>query len=182
MKNWGKKQKALAFAFALCLGAAAMAGCGKKETGDAAGGGEELKKFEVEEVGTFYLPEGFEVTDSGIDESMLPMGYAVLTKDNMTVRGNRFGTDAYEAAGLPLPEDLEEYSTREGVRSSLPEGAEFAEDAYGNLFVQYTEDGTFIYQVLKKGAESYGAVLFTCPEGEEKGLEFAQWLSKAELH
>lgn len=145
---------------------------------------EELKEVTVEEVGIFYLPEEFTLEESGISEEGLPMGYASFVKDGMYVDGSRFGKDAYDAAGLPLPESLEEYSQRDGVKNGLPEGTEFKTDSYGNLYAEYTVDGRYCYQVLKMGEESCGAVTFTCDENEKeaaKELDFALWLSKMQL-
>lgn len=145
---------------------------------------EELKEVTVEEVGTFYLPEGFALEESGISEEGLPRGYASFVRDGMYVDGGRFGKDAYEAAGLPLPASLEEYSQRDGVRNGLPEGTEFKTDSYGNLYAEYTVDGRYCYQVLKMGEESCGAVTFTCDESEKaeaEKLDFALWLSKMQL-
>lgn len=145
---------------------------------------EELKEVTVEEVGTFYLPEEFTLEESGISEEGLPMGYVSFVKDGMYVDGSRFGKDAYDAAGLPLPESLEEYSQRDGVKNGLPEGTEFKTDSYGNLYAEYTVDGRYCYQVLKMGEESCGAVIFTCDENEKeaaKELDFALWLSKMQL-
>lgn len=145
---------------------------------------EELKEVTVEEVGTFYLPEGFVLEESGIDEEGLPRGYASFVKDGMYVDGARFGKDAYDMAGLSIPETLEEYSQRDGVKAGLPEGTEFKTDSYGNLYAEYTVDGRYVYQVLKMGEESCGAVMFTCDEKEQeeaKKLDFALWLSKMEL-
>lgn len=156
------------------------------ESSDAGNKGtaEELKEVMVEEVGTFYLPEGFTLEESGISEEGLPMGYASFVKDGMYVDGSRFGKDAYDAAGLSLPESLEEYSQRDGVKNGLPEGTEFKTDSYGNLYAEYTVDGRYCYQVLKMGEESCGAVTFTCDENEKeaaKELDFALWLSKMQL-
>lgn len=156
------------------------------ESSDAGNKGtaEELKEVTVEEVGTFYLPEGFTLEESGISEEGLPMGYASFVKDGMYVDGSRFGKDAYDAAGLSLPESLEEYSQRDGVKNGLPEGTEFKTDSYGNLYAEYTVDGRYCYQVLKMGEESCGAVTFTCDENEKeaaKELDFALWLSKMQL-
>lgn len=156
------------------------------ESSDAGNKGtaEELKEVTVEEVGTFYLTEGFTLEESGISEEGLPMGYASFVKDGMYVDGSRFGKDAYDAAGLSLPESLEEYSQRDGVKNGLPEGTEFKTDSYGNLYAEYTVDGRYCYQVLKMGEESCGAVTFTCDENEKeaaKELDFALWLSKMQL-
>lgn len=181
MRTCRKTKKLLTLALVFCMGIAGLTGCGKKEdAGAASGDGEELKKYEVEEVGTFYLPEGFEV-ESGINEEGLTRGYAILTKDNMTVSAGRFGKEAYEQAGVPLPADLEEYSQRDGVKNSIPIGLEFATDTYGNLYVSYVEDGMRYYQVLKKGTEAYGTVTFSCPEEEDRDVDYALWLSKMEL-
>lgn len=144
-----------------------------------------LKEVTVEEVGTFYLPEGFSLEESGISEEGLPRGYASFVMDGMYVDGGRFGKEAYDMAGLTIPETLEEYSQRDGVKSGLPEGTEFQTDSYGNLYAEYTVDGRYCYQVLKMGEESCGAVTFTCDESEKeeaKKLDFALWLSKMELN
>ncbi len=141
-----------------------------------------LKEFAIEEVGTFYLPEDFEV-ESGFDDANLPMHYATFTKGDVTIHVTRFGTDAYEAAGLPLPEDLEDYSTRAGVRQGLPEDAEFDTDEYGNMYVQFAdEEGTMQYLVLKAGKEAYGAMTAFYPEDTEEDIEdIPFWISLSEL-
>lgn len=176
LRTLGKKT--IACMMILCMAMAVLAGCGSK-TQETADTKEELQEYKVEGVGVFYLPEGF-TADSGKLEEPLPMAYAELSNGSVTVYACRFGTDAYEAAGVPVPADLKEYSQRDGVKQGLPEGTEFAEDAYGSLFVEYTADGSYIYNVLKKGADSYGNVIISCPEGEESA-EFALWASKAEL-
>lgn len=183
------KSLLLAMGFAAALSFAVMAD--EIETETAAQ--EELVEYKVDGVGVFYLPEGFEV-ESGKSEEGLPMTYAVLTKDDIEITASRFGTDAYEAAGLELPKDLEEYSQREGTRKVLPEGQDFEEDEFGNLGVILTyeaeaeeeaeEPGTLtMHQVLKKGTQSYGAVSLVCPEEMFKELEkeAGLWLSLAEL-
>lgn len=144
----------------------------------------ELKEVIVEEVGTFYVPEEFVLEESGIDEEGLPRGYASFVKDGMYVDGIRFGKDAYDMVGLTIPETLEEYSQRDGVKNGLPEGTEFKTDSYGNLYAEFTVDGRYCYQVLKIGEESCGTVMFTCAENEQdeaKKMDFALWLSKMEL-
>lgn len=162
-----------------CLGTGILAGCGSGTSSSGSteeGSAENLKEYTATSVGTFYMPDGFSL-ETGKEEEPLPMTWATLTKDSVTVSASRFGKEAYEMAGLELPADLKEYSQRAGVRQNLPENAEFAEDNYGNFYVQYTQDGTFYYQVLKKGNESYGAIIYECPEGEEAG-DYALWLSK----
>lgn len=176
-----KRSKWLAFVLTICLTAAAFTGCGSKPEGNGASdtgesAGQELQEYAAEGVGTFYLPEGFTV-ESGVSEEGLPMSFAVLTKDSITISASRFGVEAYEAAGVSLPADLEEYSQRDGVKQGLPEGAEFTKDDYGNLYVEYVQDGNVYYNVLKQGSESFGAFLLVCPE-EEKPKDAALWASK----
>lgn len=191
-------KKFLAEGFILITLALALTACGGKEEAPANAvqdsvkeGGDadkaaaaELKEITVEEVGTFYLPEEFTLEESGISEEGLPKGYASFVKDGMYVDGSRFGKDAYDAAGLPIPESLEEYSQRDGVKNGLPDGTEFKTDSYGSLYAEYTVDGRYCYQVLKMGEESCGAVIFTCDEKEKEEaekLDFALWLSKMQL-
>lgn len=99
--------------------------------------------------------------------------------NSVVITANRFGTDAYEAASVPLPADLEEYSQRDGVKNSVPEGTEFTRDSYDNLRAEYTGDGDSIYYVLKKGTDSYGFIVIIYPEGEETdaATDAAQWAS-----
>lgn len=153
----------------------------------------DLSEYDVDGVGVFYLPEGFEV-ESGESEEGLPSTYAVLTSEEIEISASRFGPDAYEAAGIEMPADLEEYSQREGTRKSLPEGEDFERDEFGNLgvVITYEEEPEAdagngrtmtMYQVLKKGTESYGAVSLICPEElyEEMEKDFGLWLSLMEL-
>lgn len=58
-------------------------------------------------------PEGF-TQEAGEIAEPLPTTYATFEKDGYYIQANRFGTDAYEMAGVPLPADLEDYSTRSG--------------------------------------------------------------------
>ena len=89
---------------------------------------------------------------------------------------------AYEAAGVPLPADLEEYSTRSGVTNSVPEGTQFTYDDQGNYFAQFTqEDGQICYYVLLKGTDAYGRVSLTAPEEVFDAETAALWLSGSQL-
>ena len=134
-------KKFLAVCCTLFILVPAITACGGKNEakentvngGSDADTAEKLKAVTVEEVGTFYLPEEFVLEESGIDEEGLPRGYASFVKDGMYVDGSRFGKDAYDMAGLSIPETLEEYSQRDGVKSGLPEETEFKTDSYGNL-------------------------------------------------
>ena len=104
-----KKLTALVLLLSLCL---ALAACGAEESpvSDAPAADDGLVDYTVEGVGTFRLPEGFEM-ETGSTTEPLPTNYVVFEKDGVTISCSRFGKDAYEAAGVPLPADVEEYST-----------------------------------------------------------------------
>lgn len=194
MKRW-KKWMALA----LALGLMALAACGEAaepaapseapsaapvdsaepvETPEAQ---DALEEYAIEGLGTFTLPEGFTV-DSGVITEPLPNTYAVFEKEGYYVQANRFGTDAYEQAGVPLPADLEDYSTRSGVTSSVPEGTVFDYDEYGNFAAQFTQDdGQMCYYVLLQGTESFGSIYLTASADIFDADAVAEWLSGSVL-
>lgn len=148
---------------------------------DAAGEEETLVAYTVEGLGTFQLPEGFTM-DSGEITEPLPNRYATFQKDSYYIQANRFGTDAYEMAGVALPADLEDYSTRSGVQNSVPEGTVFDYDEYGNYAAQFTqEDGQLCYYVLLQGEESFGSIFLTAPEEQFDKETVALWLSGSQL-
>ena len=148
---------------------------------DAAGEEETLVAYTVEGLGTFQLPEGFTM-DSGEITEPLPNRYATFQKDGYYIQANRFGTDAYEMAGVALPADLEDYSTRSGVQNSVPEGTVFDYDEYGNYAAQFTqEDGQLCYYVLLQGEESFGSIFLTAPEDQFDLKTVALWLSGSQL-
>lgn len=148
---------------------------------DAAGEEEALVEYTAEGLGTFQLPEGFTM-DSGEITEPLPCRYATFEKDGYYIQANRFGTDAYEMAGVPLPADLEDYSTRSGVQNSVPEGTVFGYDEYGNYAAQFTqEDGQICYFVLLQGEESFGNIFLTAPEDQFDADTAALWLSGSRL-
>ena len=148
---------------------------------DAAGEEETLVAYTVEGLGTFQLPEGFTM-DSGEITEPLPNRYATFQKDGYYIQANRFGTDAYEMAGVALPADLEDYSTRSGVQNSVPEGTVFDYDEYGNYAAQFTqEDGQICYYVLLQGEESFGSIFLTAPEDQFDLKTVALWLSGSQL-
>lgn len=147
----------------------------------AAGEEETLAAYTVEGLGTFQLPEGFTM-DSGEITEPLPNRYATFQKDGYYIQANRFGTDAYEMAGVALPADLEDYSTRSGVQNSVPEGTVFDYDQYGNYAAQFTqEDGQLCYYVLLQGEESFGSIFLTAPEDQFDTETAALWLSSSQL-
>ncbi len=141
---------------------------------------EELQEYVAEGVGTFYFPEGWEMEVYSLEEP-LPSTYADFSNGDLHIHGTHFGMDAYEAAGVPLPADVEEYSQRDGVRRSVPEDAEFAYDDFGNYYTEFVEDGTVTYHVLKQGEDCMGDVILTYPEGTELPEGILEWISKATL-
>lgn len=192
-----KHRNILALLMVMGLFVCLLAGCGGSKAPEAteepaaetteapaeeadASAGSDLHEYAAQGVGTFYFPEGWEMETGSVEEP-LPQTYVDFTNGDISVHGVRFGTDAYEAAGVPLPADVEEYSTREGVRRGLPEDATFAYDDFGNFYTEYTEDGTVIYHVLKKGEACMGDVILTYPEGTEGVEEIPQWISQAVL-
>lgn len=142
---------------------------------------ETLAEYVVDGLGVFHLPEGFSMESGEISEP-LPTQYAVFEKEEYSIQANRFGLDAYEAAGVPLPADLEEYSTRSGVQDSVPEGTQFDYDSQGNYAAQFgQEDGTVCYYVLFQGEESFGSIFLTAPEDVFDAETAALWLSGSQL-
>lgn len=91
-----KKLTALVLLLSLCL---ALAACGAEESpvSDAPAADDGLVDYTVEGVGTFRLPEGFEM-ETGSTTEPLPTNYVVFEKDGVTISCSRFGKDAYEAA------------------------------------------------------------------------------------
>ena len=186
--------KKLTILLMLCMGMTLLAGCGgtKKETAapeasqsgeeaaEAGATSEELQEYAAKGVGTYYLPAGWEMEVGSVEEP-LPQTYVDFTNGDLHIRGVRFGMDAYEAAGVSLPADVEEYSQRDGVRRGLPESAEFSYDDFGNYYTEYVEDGTVTYHVLLKGEESMGDVVLTYPEGTEVPDGIYEWISKTVL-
>lgn len=187
------KKRWIALCLAGCL-LLALSACGNPGTAEEAPGGTEdpvqteesaqqetLVEYAVEGLGTFQLPEGFSV-DSGEITEPLPNHYAIFEKDGYYIQANRFGTDAYEMAGVPLPADLEDYASRSGVRNSVPEGTVFDYDEYGNYAAQFTqEDGQLCYYVLLQGSESFGSIYLTASEALFDPETVALWLSGSVL-
>lgn len=161
----------------LCLCLLAGLGGMALASGEAPADAEPLMEYAVAGVGIFFLPAGWGL-DAGSREEPLPQTYAEFTCGDITIHSNCFGADAYAQAGVPLPADVEEYSTRAGVRQGLPEGAEFAYDEFGSYYTEYTQDGTAFYYVLKQGEDCMGDAVLTYPEGTELPEDIYQWLSQ----
>ena len=137
---------------------------------------------EINSTVTADLPWQEEEVGAGEIAEPLPTTYATFEKDGYYIQANRFGTDAYEMAGVPLPTDLEDYSTRSGVQDSVPEGTVFDYDDYGNFAAQFIqEDGQLCYYVLLQGEESFGSIYLTAPKDQFDADTVAQWLSGSVL-
>lgn len=142
---------------------------------------ETLAEYVVDGLGIFHLPEGFSMESGEISEP-LPTQYAFFEKEEYFIQANRFGLDAYEAAGVPLPADLEEYSTRSGVQDSVPEETRFDYDSQGNYAAQFGQkDGTVCYYVLLQGEKSFGNIFLTASEDVFDAETAALWLSGSQL-
>ena len=152
--------------------------------------------YEAPGYGVAYAGEGFTLDYGELTgEGALPGNYVDLIYDKdgvyMELTANRLGPDAYEAAGVPFPADVEEYSMRAGVQSVLPEelqGVPFTYDDYGNYHISFTdEDGGTIYRTLRVANNAEGEI-YACgvlnlvlPAGVEVTDEMMQWISLFEL-
>lgn len=179
-------KKSLILLLALCL-LFALAGCSGSSTQAEEAAAEEaesedaLVEYAVEGVGLFRLPQGFSQNARELTQP-LPSTMVEFEKDGWYIMANRFGTDAYEAAGVALPADLEEYSTRSGVQDGVPEGSVFDYDSQGNYVTEFAnEDGTITYYVLLQGPESFGSILLTAPEDVFDSDTAALWASGSKL-
>lgn len=198
------KKRTILLSLLLCLAAGLLSGCGGSGDAETASDPasdagpavrtsaadpaetalptpEALQEYAAEGVGTFWLPEGFDLVCQQTQDP-LPMHSATFTRGDVTVYASRFGTDAYEAAGVPMPADLTDFSTRDGVRKDIPEDAQFATDDLGNMYVDWIDsDGLTVYYVLKSGDQSYGSVIGYCPEDDPAVSQIPLWISKAVL-
>ena len=184
------KKTLISIALALCL-ILALAACGAEggtpesaapETGTPETGtpessapetaGSELTAYEIEGVGTVYLPEGGEVY---IDKQTEPFPniQCGVNFGEATLHLGVMGPEAYEAAGVPLPESAEEFSTRSGPQ--------FAYDDFGNYFVQFTRDGTDVYYTVRVSETTSYAITLFVPEGTMGDYSPGEWISMVEL-
>lgn len=140
-----------------------------------------LQEYVAEGVGTFYLPADFEMVCQQTEDP-LPMRSVTFAKGNVTVTASQFGPEAFQAAGVSIPADLESFSAWDQIRKDVPEDAVFTQDELGNLYVDWIDsDGLTVYYVLKAGSQSYGAVVGYAPAGDEAVGLIPLWLSKATL-
>jgi len=188
------KRKATMYLAVACMAACLLAGCGSQEqeqaaeTGNADASGVAEEENSTEEKLTEYtlggltvsLPEGFEGGE--VEQEGLGTHYE-LWKGNICFSAGYFGPEDYEKAGVPVPEDEEEYSQRDGVQNSVPEGTEFAENEYGSFCTEYTwgdeDDNRKYFFVLMKGKEGMWSYGISAPEEEYDSGKFAQWAGSA---
>lgn len=140
----------------------------------------ELTAYEIEGVGTVYLPAGGEVY---IDEQTEPFPniQCGVNFGGATLHLGVMGPEAYEAAGVPLPESAEEFSTRSGPQADVPEGSVFAYDDFGNYFVQFTRDGKDVYYTVRVSETTSYAITLFVPEGTMGEYSPGEWISMVEL-
>ena len=190
------KKRITALALMLCL-ALSLAACGEPavtETPSAAPDAAEsaapespsaapeteLTAYEIDGVGTVYLPAGGEVYLDTITEP-LPTTQCGVNFGDATLHIGIMGPDAYEAAGVPLPATVEEFSQRSGPQSDVPEGSVFAYDDYGNYYTEFTRDGTDTYYTLRVGETSTYGIMLTVPEGTMADYSPGEWIAMIEF-
>ena len=143
--------------------------------------GEELVAYEIEGVGTVYLPAGGEIYFDEQAELPVPTTQCGVNFGDATLHVSVMGPDAYEAAGVPLPESAEEFSQRSGPQADVPEGSVFAYDDFGNYFVQFTRDGRDLYYTLRVSETTAYVVTLLVPEGTMADYSAAERISMVEL-
>ena len=183
------KKRITALALTLCL-AFTLAACGEPaateskapapEPTDSAAPETELTAYEIEGVGTVYLPAGGEVYLENITEP-LPTTQCGVNFGDATLHIGIMGPDAYETAGVALPETVEEFSQRSGPQSDVPEGSVFAYDDYGNYYTEFTRDGTDTYYTLRVGADSTYGISLIVPEGTMADYSPGEWIAMIEF-
>ena len=118
-------------------------------------------------------------------EDPLPRLSAEWSADGITLIANNLGPDAYAAAGVSMPADIEDYSRRPGVRQSLQEGEDFAYDEAGNLLVsrRHTEDGVeyIWYYCLKQAENAFGAVTLDIPADRAADIDVPYMLAHSSI-
>ena len=188
------KKTLISIALALCL-ILALAACGAEggtpesaapETGTPESSapetaGTELTAYEIEGVGTVYLPEGGEVYFDEQAELPVPTTQCGVNFGDATLHVAVMGPEAYEAAGVPLPESAEEFSTRSGPQADVPEGSVFAYDDFGNYFVQFTRDGRDLYYTLRVSETTAYIITLLVPEGTMGEYSPGAWIAMIEL-
>ena len=141
----------------------------------------ELVAYELEGAATVYLPEGGE---SYYEEQTdpLPTTQCGVNIGDVNFHLGITGLDAYEVAGVSLPETVEEFSQRSGPQYDVGEGQEFAYDEYGNYCTQFTRDGRDVYYAVRVREAGTAALAFSCPEGTIENYNPGLWISLVEIN
>lgn len=136
-------------------------------------------EFEGKTIGIICVPADWDAEFGCFkpDDTPLPVTIVQATLPGSFITLSRVGPDAYEAAGVPMPADVEEYSQRSGPQGSLQEGEEYTYDELGNLcFVRETtdEDGNAVIfcLCLKQGTDCMGSVSIQYPADMEIDLPY----------
>lgn len=177
-----KKLASLALALVMLL---ALAACGgdtaatdPPATEDPRAG---LTAYELEDAAVVYLPEGGE-TYYEEQTDPLPTTQCGVNIGDANLHLGIMGMDAYEAAGVSLPETVEEFSLRSGPQSDVGEGQVFAYDEYGNYCTQFTRDGQDVYYAVRIRDNGTVALRFACPEGTIENYDAGLWISLVEIN
>lgn len=139
-----------------------------------------LTAYDIEGAATVYLPEGGE---SYYEEQTdpLPTIQCGVNIGDVNLHLGIIGMDAYEAAGVTLPETVEEFSQRSGPQSDVGEGQEFDYDEYGNYCTRFTREGRDVYYAVRVRENGTAAIAFSCPEGTIDSYSPGLWLSLVEI-
>ena len=140
----------------------------------------ELVAYELEGAAVVYLPEGGE---SYYEEQTdpLPTTQCGVNIGDANLHLGIMGLDAYEVAGVSLPETVEEFSQRSGPQYDVGEGQVFDYDEYGNYCTQFTRDGQDVYYAVRVRDNGTVALRFACPEGTIENYDAGYWISLIEI-
>ncbi len=177
-----KKSASLALALVMVL---ALAACGGDTTATDPPATEDpragLTAYELEDAAVVYLPEGGE-TYYEEQTDPLPTTQCGVNVGDANLHLGIIGMDAYEIAGVTLPETVEEFSQRSGPQADVGEGQVFDYDDYGNYCTQFTRDGQDVYYAVRVRDNGTVALRFACPEGTIENYNPGLWISLVEIN
>ena len=174
-------KKLASLALALCM-IFALAACGGESSTEAtehprAG----PTAYELEDAAVVYLPEGGE-TYYQEQTDPLPTTQCGVNIGDANLHLGIIGMDAYEIAGVTLPETVEEFSQRSGPQADVGEGQVFDYDDYGNYCTQFVRDGRDVYYAVRVREAGTAALVFSCPEGTIENYNPGLWISLVEIN
>ena len=177
-----KKLTSLALALVMLL---TLAACGEGSAATDPPASEDpragLTAYELEDAAVVYLPEGGE-TYYEEQTDPLPTTQCGVNIGDANLHLGIMGMDAYEAAGVSLPETVEEFSQRSGPQYDVGEGQVFDYDEYGNYCTQFTRDGRDVYYAVRVREAGTAALAFSCPEGTIENYNPGLWISLVEIN